>query len=373
MERTAALLLITITSLSLAWQGEGLLRRPEDPATVARPDIRPTAGRSDGIWIGHEELQALPATGPAWTSLTEAASQTCSAPRLSDQDDPANVCVLAKALVFARLGTPSLLADVLSSLRSIAAGETYRGRALALGRKLVAYIIAADLIDLEHVDPGVDAAFRATLSRLLTTPTDGGPRTLIECHEKRPNNWGTQCGASRAAAAAYLDDGVELARVAQVFKGWLGDRESYSGFSFGNLSWQCDPSRPVGVNAPGCMRNGHSLDGVVPDDQRRGGTFQWPPPKENYVYGALGGALIQAVILHRAGYEAFEWQHRALQRAFGWLHREASYPAEGDDLWEIHVVNHFYGTNYPAPVPARAGKNVGWTDWSHARHEDQSR
>jgi hypothetical protein len=158
-----------------------------------------------------------------------------------------------------------------------------------------------------------------------------------------------------------------------VFKGWLGDRESYSGFSFRNRSWQCNPSRPLGVNEPGCTRYGHSLDGVVPDDQRRGGTFQWPPPKENYVYGALGGALIQAVILHRAGYDAFEWQQRALQRAFDWLHREANYPAEGDDLWEIHVVNHFYGTHYPAPLPAGAGKNVGWTDWSHARHEDQPR
>ena len=27
---------------------------------------------------------------------------------------------------------------------------------------------------------------------------------LVECHEKRPNNWGNHCGASRAAVAAYL-------------------------------------------------------------------------------------------------------------------------------------------------------------------------
>jgi hypothetical protein len=28
-------------------------------------------------------------------------------------------------------------------------------------------------------------------------------------------------------------------------------------------------------------------------------------------------------------------------------------------------VNHFCGTDLPAPVPAPPGKNMGWTDWTH--------
>ncbi len=103
-------------------------------------------------------------------------------------------------------------------------GGTYHGRALALGRELAAYVIAADLIDLKTFDPVLDSDFRATISDLLTTPTIDGPANLIECHEHRPNNWGTHCGASRVAVAAYLGDLAQLARVAQVFKGWLGDR-----------------------------------------------------------------------------------------------------------------------------------------------------
>jgi hypothetical protein len=121
----------------------------------------------------------------------------------------------------------------------------------------------------------------------------------------------------------------------------------------------------VGINPAGCSRDGLSLDGVLPDDQRRGGSFTTSPPKENYVWEALQGLLAQAVVLHRAGYPVFQWQDRALLRAVRWLHQVADYPAEGDDTWQPHIVNHYYGTSFPAPVPARAGKNVGWTDWTH--------
>ena len=56
---------------------------------------------------------------------------------------------------------------------------------------------------------------------------------------------------------------------------------------------------------------------------------------------------------------------KALLRAFRWLHDVALFPAEGDDTWQPHVINHYYGTSFPEVVPARAGKNVGWTDWTH--------
>lgn len=167
--------------------------------------------------------------------------------------------------------------------------------------------------------------------------------------------------------AAYLDDAAQLERVATVFRGWLGDRDAYAGFKYGDLSWQCDPASPVGVNPPGCARGGHSIDGVLPDDQRRGGGFTWPPPRENYVYEALQGALVQAVILQRAGYDAFAWQDSALLRAFRWLHEQARFPPSGDDGWQVPLVNAFYGTSFPEPRPSRPGKNMGFTDFTHAR------
>ena len=57
--------------------------------------------------------------------------------------------------------------------------------------------------------------------------------------------------------------------------------------------------------------------------------------------------------------------NRALLRAFRWLHDEADFPAEGDDTWLPHLVNDAYGTTFPAPVPSRPGKAMGFSDWTH--------
>jgi hypothetical protein len=291
-----------------------------------------------------------------------ASRRPCGTPNLADQDDSTNTCILAKAIVFARSNNAALRTEVVSALNAIIAAPPYSGRALALGRELAAYVISADLIGLAAFDPAVDSQFRSTISRLLTTrTTEAG--NLIECHENRPNNWGTHCGASRAAVAAYLGDRSELERVARVFRGWLGDRSAYAGFDYGDLAWQCDPSQPVGINRAGCVKDGHLIDGVLADDQRRAGGFRWPPPKENYVYEALQGALLQAELLSRAGYAAYQWGDSALARAYAWLHNVAGFPAEGDDTWQPHLVNARYGTGYPEPYPARPGKGFGFADW----------
>jgi hypothetical protein len=153
-----------------------------------------------------------------------------------------------------------------------------------------------------------------------------------------------------------------------VFRAYVGEAGYHSGFKFGDdLTWQCNPSQPVAINPMGCISHGKSVDGVLPDDQRRAGGFSWPPPKENYVYEGLQGALVQAIILSRSGYDSFSWGNYALLRAFRWLHDIANFPAEGDDTWETYVINRYYGTNYPAQMPARPGKSVGFTDWTLVR------
>lgn len=331
---------------------------------LSAPADEPVTG--DGIWISREEVLRLPTSGAAWKNVLDAANKSCGRVDLEDQEQSTNVCVLAKALVFARTGTTSYRSDVLTAIQQIVSAPRYGGRALALGRELGAYVVAADLVDLPSHDPVLDGLFRTALRTLRTTYTSGAARDLIDCHERRPNNWGAMCGATRIAIARYLGDDADLARAAAVFKGYLGDRSSYAGFVYGDdLSWQCDPKRPVGINPVGCARNGLSLDGVLPDDQRRGGSFTTSPPKENYVWEALQGLLAQAVMLHRVGYPVWEWEDRALLRAVEWLHEVAKFPAQGDDSWQPHIVNRYYGTDFPAPMPARPGKNFGWTDWTH--------
>jgi hypothetical protein len=322
-----------------------------------------SARASVGVWTTAEELSRVPASGLAWESLVDHAAEPAGRPVIAANDDDTDTLVLAKALVYARIGGESLREEVIASCMA-AIGSEQTGETLALGRNIVGYVIAADLVGLP---PAEDEVFRAWLVSLLDMELDD--RTLRSTHEERPNNWGTAAGAARAAIAVYLGDEAELAATAAVFKGWLGDRDSYDGFDYGHLWWQSDPQAPVGINPPGAQIDGHSVDGVLPDDQRRGGPFMWPPPHENYVYTALQGAVVQAAILARHGYDAWNWQDQALLRAFRWLHKEAGYPAEGDDTWQPHLVNAAYGACFPAPVPSSPGKNMGWTDWTHGGQE----
>jgi hypothetical protein len=102
---------------------------------------------------------------------------------------------------------------------------------------------------------------------------------------------------------------------------------------------------------------------VLPDDQRRAGGWSWPPPKENYVWEGLQGAIVQAELLHHAGYDVYSWQDRALLRAYTWLHTVCTFLAEGDDTWQAWIVNARYGTSFPAG--SGIGKNMGFTDWMY--------
>lgn len=313
----------------------------------------------EGIWLSRSEIKRLPTSGQAWDAIEKTASKSIDLPNLANKDDRTNVQVLAKALVYVRLNKYEYREAVINALKA-AMGTENGGNTLALGRELAAYVIAADLVGLPDK---LDKNFRSWLHSLLDKRLER--RSLRTTHEERPNNWGTHAGASRAAIAAYLKDKKELERVAQVFKGYLGDRRSFAKFRFRDRSWQASPGLPVGINPKGSMKNGRNVDGVIPDDQRRSGPFRWPPPKENYVYEALQGALVQAVILSRAGYDVWNWSDQALLRAFNWLHHQAHFPAIGDDTWQPHLINFFYSVNFPAPSPSRPGKNMGWTDWTH--------
>jgi hypothetical protein len=166
----------------------------------------------------------------------------------------------------------------------------------------------------------------------------------------------------------YLGDAVDLERAALVFKGWLGDRVAYSGFSWGDLSWQADPAVPVGVNRPGAIKAGHVIDGSLPDDMRRGCSFTWTPCYTGYAWEAMQGAVVQAELLTRAGYDAWAWSDNALGRAALFLYNlnqeVGGWWASGDDSWQPWLINKAYNTNFPT-TRAKPGKNMAWTDWTH--------
>jgi hypothetical protein len=334
-------------------------------------DLRSTRGQqelNEGIWISQQEIIELPMSGVAWDALKAQADTDCGIPNISDQDQDNNVYVLAKALVYARTQNESYRTEVRDQL-ALAIDTELGGRTLALGRELAAYVISADLIDL----PNYDASFNENefipwLKRCLNDKME--LRTLRETHEDRPNNWGTHAGASRIATAIYLQNTTELDNAAMVFKGWLGDRDTYSDFTYKNLSWQADPANPVGINPMGSIKNGYAIDGILPDDMRRGGEFQFPPNMTEYPWEALQGATVQAQLLHRQGYDAWNWSDMAILRSAQVLYDfgkkyHADWNADGDDEWNVWLLNHAYGTSFHTETPTRFGKNMGWTDWTH--------
>lgn len=336
------------------------------PLASTLPPVR------EGIWISRAEVKGLPISGPAWASLRAAAGGDPGPPSLCKQNSNANVRVLAKALVYARTGDERSRREVRQGVMgAIGTEDGADCRSLALGRELAAYVIAADLVGL---DPGEDLRFRDWLAGLRTKVLSDG-RSLVTCHETRPNNWGTMCGASRVAASAYLGDRTDLARAAAVFKGYLGDRSAYAGFDFGDRSWQADDAAPVGINPRGAVRTGVSIDGALPDDMRRAGGFTTGCPERfGYAWEALQGAVVEAEILHRQGYDAWGWQDQALRRALAYLYdlgircpAATDEVTSGDDRFTAWIVNNAYGTRFAAASPAEFGKIMGWTDWTHDR------
>ena len=324
------------------------------PLATAAVSVQP------GVWISADQVRSLPMSGTAWTRLVADAKRSTGTPDVSNQSEDADVLTLAKAIVGVRTNNATYLAQVRANVMA-AIGTEVDGRTLALGRNLASYVISANLVGLSATD---DVRFRAWLGTTLSENLDGD--TLRSTHELRANNWGTMAGASRAAVAVYLGDTVELARTAQVFKGWLGDRTSYAGFKYGDTVWQANPKAPVGINPLGATKDGHSIDGALPEEMRRGGTFAWPPKYTNYPWGALQGVVVQAEILYRAGYDAWQWNDRAILRSVQYLYSLGWAPTS-DDQWIVSLINARYGTTFTANMKASPGKIMGWTAWTHQK------
>jgi hypothetical protein len=161
---------------------------------------------------------------------------------------------------------------------------------------------------------------------------------------------------------------TDFAKAAKVFEGWVGNRAAYAGFKYGeDLSWQANPLSPVGINPMGSTLAGLNVDGIIPDDMRRGGSRPTiGDAGQMYTWEALQGALLQAELLSRRGYAAWGWQNKAILRAFSKI-TALGYPAVGDDSWQPWLINKRYGTAFLAPTTTYPGKSFGYTDWLYGR------
>ena len=204
--------------------------------------------------------------------------------------------------------------------------------------------------------------FRPWLRSLLTEVLDG--KTLRQTHEQRPNNWGTHAGAARAAIAAYLGDTAEMARTAQVFRGWLGDRTAYAGFIYGDLSWQCDAAKPVGINPTGCGRSSWTSTAPSPMTCAAVVASCGRPPAPGMPGRPCRAPSRRPTSCRVAGYDSWNWSDRAVLRATNFLYGlGGQWLPTGDNAWMPWVLNRGYATSLAQASPIPMGEGMGWTDW----------
>lgn len=327
----------------------------------------------DGIWLSQAQIDKLSLdVSPELSVVLKYANASAPTPNIKDQESMTNVTYLAKALMFAKTGDDKYGLQVVDAIKYITENSVEAGsRALALGRELPAYVIAADLIKLKALNPALHTKFSEKLFYLLHTfETTQGPASLALSSEKRPNNWGAHALAARIAIDMYLEDTTDLAFTSEIFRGYLGDRNAYAGFTFGELWWQSDPKNPVSINPVGATIKGpdnemHDVDGAQPEELRRKGGVTFPVPTDNtYPWEALQGLVVGATMLDRAGYQAFEWSSKAILRAVAWLLKN-KWPPSGDDRWQTYLINYAYGLDLVTDQNATPGKNMAFTQWTH--------
>lgn len=343
-------------------------------ATIAAP-AAPTRAASDYLLMSRSELLALPTSGTAWTALKQVADGSLGSPDLCDINSDHHLRTLAAALVYARTGTASYASKAHAGI--MAAMPTQKNgcgdAALALGRQLAAYVLAADFSGLSGSD---DSTFRSWLSTIRTKDIGGHSvwDSLANTQHESANNWGAHAGASRIAASLYLGDTNDVAIAARITRGFLGERSQYASFGYkldsDDLSWSCwSASTYTPLNHP-CTKSGIDLDGAIIADISRSGPLEWPPGGTAIAYqvDSIAALAIQLELLSRHGYpDAWDWSDSALRRAAQLVVRSGQ---DGGDGWNETsassqipwLLNQRYGSFLPTRHVAM-GRGIGFADW----------
>ena len=277
---------------------------------VAKVVSGPAAPSKAGIFISPADLAALPRSGAAYEAVAAAAGRPWPKPDLSNPDGRHQLHVLAAALLGDRASARDGIRDALATF--VPGRES---TVLALGRQLPAYIVAADVIDLAAFDPGVDTQLRADLAtwRDGVVGTHQRWSTLSFTFGDSSNNWGAHTGAAVIAIDAYLQRPLDADWA--IYRGFTGDVEAHR-----------FPQPPIARRTwygartwtPVQMLPNDPRDGAVTEDAWRAGRY--PKISNTYVMDSAQALAVQAELLSRAGYPAWD----LLRRPAEFLMREGS-------------------------------------------------
>lgn len=369
---------------------------PSGGGVVANAVTDPSAVQSGaGIWLGAEELATRPTSGPAWDRVLIDAARAPGTANLGDGSSQHDVFTLAAALACARTGQycAKARAQLLEALGTETGADWQ-----TVSRNLGAYVITADILGLrDDGDPASDGSRVSAWIASFLTRTDilanygepgvQGPRAIAPFHSG--SNGAAHEGFVHAAVAAYVGDTAALTRAWDAFRTYAcdptaPDREHIDLTKGVEADWEHSESAPCAVNPFGTSKlvpdgrpgagGAHRIDGAIINDMRRGGIFQWPPIWSQYPWTGLEGFVPAAVILHRAGYPAFEAADRAVLRTIEYLKfLEDSTPPDTLHWFDgirgaevVQLVNWYYRTTYPMNKPAvGAARTIGYSDWTH--------
>jgi hypothetical protein len=332
--------------------------------------------KSKGLWAAEDELKQNPMSGPAWEAVLAAASADFSKPVIANNNSNDDVNCLAAAIVYARTGNQAYRNKVIAALDFNVTREHPgfdNNGILPWCRNVGAYALAANLVN--YSTPALEKWFR-DMVETYKDPNNHN-NSIEEIYYRRPNNWGTMAFGTLCAVYGYLQDSAKLVAIRnywiQMVKG------PNPGVTYGaDKSWHVDQNNLRLINPKGSIKEGLNIDGVMPDDMRRNGSFRNPPPTSNtdYHWEVLQGVVMGARILERYHPDLSIWDvdDKAILRAFKILEvewrrdfdsEESSWAAANDDAWMLPFIDDAFGTDFSRntvePVRIwRHGKNAGW-------------
>lgn len=299
-------------------------------------------------------------TGPHYTTM---GMGLATPPFIFDQNDNADISVLADAIVGAKLGSPVGDPYIVSARDRIIAGYPFLNyfldptpsptgpvphppETLALGRNAVSIVCAWNIIKQAQpaaISDEQERQFRQWILKIWESPKLHDNRTFQEACFERANNWGAMCRASGTAICVYLNRVKETLRLAESFNAWSGDVTSseYPNLQFEEDTYQLQTYNPPEPNYgiipplkyydyPGTTQ---PADGAMPEELRRdtcynadatcAPTFHYPVPETGYHYEALQGAVVQAAILEANGISAWVMNSSAIGRAYTFINTHA--------------------------------------------------
>ena len=369
------------------WEGA----QPSNVASGATAASDAAAGQVAGIWVDRAHLMQLPTAGAAWDRVLADAAADPGRANIADQDSNHDVYTLAAALACVRAGQhcAKARAGVMDAM-----GTEAGARWLAVGRNLGAYVIAADLLNLRS--DGNSSSDGSTVQRwiegwLTKRLLDNNSSELRRVEPFATSaNASAQEGFAFLTVAAYLRDRSAMERGWNAFRTFACDPTATDVEHIDLIrpvqdGWAHDDDAPCAVNPAGARKTvpmglpgagrSYRIDGALIGDMRRGGVFQWEPRYTSYPWVGLEGFVPAAVVLHRAGYPAFQVANEAVLRThdYLWELRKETGDADWFDGTRsreiVHLVNAVYGASFPVNDVAGAGRTVGYTSWTHATWE----